>query len=103
MKRLKGMVLVAAAVAIGYGRPHIAEGIGEDELQCEDAMAHLASCCPGFEPRFHNCSYTDGCPGAVPDLTEPQSTTIRSLSGEQLVSGGFCSNPSHPDPATGDE
>jgi hypothetical protein len=71
--------------------------IREDELECESAMAHLAKCCPGFNPMQFSCRFEEGCdqPEIVPRFDVPTSQCIRALGCEQVQANGLC------DPHTG--
>jgi len=61
--------------------------IDQDELQCEQAVAYLASCCPGFDNAGINCT-AGGC--VRPDLDLPTSKCLQSLSCDQVVARGLC-------------
>jgi hypothetical protein len=57
--------------------------IREAELECEEAVAHLAKCCTGFDPKKVNCEHItlQGCDGGLePDLDADTSRAIRRLS-----------------------
>jgi hypothetical protein len=66
----------------------------EDELECEEAVAHLASCCPGFNTRGLNCSYEtrSGCTESTyyPVFGIDESKTIRAASCDALITSGGC-------------
>jgi hypothetical protein len=69
-----------------------------DELECEEATAHLANCCTGFViPTTGYCTYFPGsvsCNGSTPEiqtaLSEGESRCIRRASCAQIVSTGIC-------------
>jgi hypothetical protein len=69
-----------------------------DELECEEATAHLAQCCTGFViPTTSYCTYvegSEGCIGSTPPtptaLSEGESRCIRQASCARLVSTGIC-------------
>lgn len=73
----------------------IAPAVGSDagEFECEEAVAHITDCCPGFEPRSVQCDYTFGCgdsePG-TPEITNPESNCILGLSCDQIRSKNIC-------------
>jgi hypothetical protein len=70
----------------------------EDTILCEEAVAHLESCCPGFDPSSVQCTYdfssSDDCDDSssetLPGLSIDQSNCVRSMSCSDLVSSGFC-------------
>ncbi len=68
----------------------LACGIRHDEFDCENAVAHLAQCCPGFDARTVQCSYSSGCSTYYPALDPAQSDCIRGASCETLVAEGVC-------------
>ena len=47
--------------------------LDEKELECEQAVAHLASCCDGFDRHAVNCTYT-AC-SSTPASAPPASTS----------------------------
>jgi hypothetical protein len=75
-------------------------GIREDEFACENAVAHLQQCCPGFtgsniaciyEPPPVSCGGSDPVSqGESPDLDLEQSACIRAATCDQLRSSGAC-------------
>jgi hypothetical protein len=66
-------------------------GIREDELLCEEAAAHLASCCPGFDAGALGCTYSTGCGTTTyPALGIDQSKCINRENCGQLVSTSVC-------------
>lgn len=81
-----------AALAVGLvlacGNP-----LREDELECEEAVAVLATCCPGFDyAKAVGCQYIDrGCDGAsYPGLPIGDARCIRGESCRQIVTSGVC-------------
>jgi hypothetical protein len=67
-------------------------GIREDELLCEEAMAHIGQCCPGLDVGAVDCTYTSGCQTTYPALTVTQSQCIDGTSCPDLVSSDMCPN-----------
>ena len=65
-------------------------GIDDNELNCEEAVAHLQDCCPGFEPRRFRCEEETTCNTRTPDFFDRASDCIRELSCESLRSLGKC-------------
>jgi hypothetical protein len=76
------LALLAIAVAARCLRP--------DEMLCEEAVARLSSCCPGFDPGSMRCVYSEGCGTTYPDLSEPDARCIAGASCAQLVANGIC-------------
>lgn len=67
-------------------------GIREDELRCEEAVAHLVDCCPGFDPKKVDCYFVSGgCDVAYPVLDIQESRCISAMRCEEVVSAGICS------------
>src|SRR5262249_22298212 len=71
----------------------------EDVIWCEDAVAHLAACCPGFDPTKIACRYyfshTSGCgtettTSTEPAFTEDESKCLQHTSCHDLVTNGVC-------------
>jgi len=82
-------------VALIVGLLLACTGIREDEFACEDAVAHLQQCCPGFTGANIACVYdavAGGCDtqgySDNPDFDVAQSTCIRNESCTQLRSPG---------------
>ncbi len=101
--------------ALFIGLPLACGNMSGEELVCEEALAHLQDCCPGFNPTHVGCLY-DG-PGCgdpngfqTPDVSGDQSACIRGVSCAQLVQSGVCARAEkawtafYPDyqPSTGD-
>jgi hypothetical protein len=88
--RLRSPLLIVAGIVVLFacGAP-----LRQDELDCEEAVSVLASCCPGFQSSQLQCIYDDpGCGGTTyPALTLSDSACIRSETCATLVSSGVCS------------
>lgn len=70
-------------------------GIRQDELECQQAAAYLAECCPGFDPKTLVCAYLDGvCGTNYPELDVGTSECIVGSSCESLVATGTCAGAS---------
>ena len=69
-----------------------ARGVGERELDCEQAALRLEECCPDFDPTMIGCSYEWSCGGSdrVPVVTSSESDCIRESSCDDLVAAGVC-------------
>jgi hypothetical protein len=68
----------------------LACGVRHDEFDCENAVAHLAQCCPGFDASTVQCTFSGGCNTSYPALDPAQSDCIRGASCETLVAQGVC-------------
>ena len=71
----------------------------EDELRCEEAVAHLDDCCNDFDPTQLSCRFLEGCSGTDDDLTltdfsVAQSECITELSCSRIRLAGLCLLPS---------
>lgn len=69
-------------------------GIREDELRCEEAVAHLVSCCPGFDAKRVDCYYVPhscgSCVDAQPLIPIEQSRCIARLDCAAVRAAGIC-------------
>jgi hypothetical protein len=67
-------------------------GITQGEFECEQAAAHLRTCCPDFPVRDINCNYLDGCggPGEDPLFDVPTSQCLQQTRCEDLQASGTC-------------
>ena len=72
--------------------------VREDELDCQEAAAHLKSCCPGVNWMAVDCSYESGCfpfsscEAPVPrrQFTIAESECIVAASCTRLLDTGVC-------------
>jgi hypothetical protein len=81
---LRGVVLV---LVVAGGAP-TAQGFRQDEVECEDAVAYLASCCSGFPEHDVQCDYVAGCDtNEYPSLTPSESECILDRSCSELADG----------------
>ena len=80
---------LALAALIGGGL-HTRAAFREDEVQCEETVAHLESCCPNFDPGLVSCEYVQGCSSACPDLDATESRELRELDCAELRNGDHC-------------
>ena len=70
--------------------------VREDEFDCEQAVAHLAECCPGFPVEGLYCQHDFGCGSTRdPDLTLDDSRCILALDCSVLVGKGLCRRAAH--------
>ena len=71
-----------------------AEGISENELECEEAVKHLLDCCPDDGPiRTISCYAGRGCDHETPELSSAQSVCLRDSSCDALYASGACAAP----------
>jgi hypothetical protein len=69
----------------------LACGIREDEFDCENAVARLVQCCPGFVASSVDCTYSPGCnDNPYPSLDPSQSNCIMQSSCDTLRQTGVC-------------
>jgi hypothetical protein len=84
--RSRGVVLgVVFGIMLACG------SVDEDELVCEDAVAHLSDCCPGLDPVRFSCQGDTACGGdGVPSITARAGDCVRSRSCSELITAGVC-------------
>ena len=87
-----------ALMALGFGALGLAgPAVGSDgtEFACEEAVAHLVDCCPGFDPTRVYCDHSlggcDGSPPQGPDVSKTTGKCLRAQSCAQLQTKGYCS------------
>jgi hypothetical protein len=72
----------------------LACGVRQDEFDCENAVAHLRQCCPGFNPSAVQCNYipAQGCDDTTtyPEYDIVESDCIRAESCSALIATGVC-------------
>ncbi len=84
-------LLRLALAALGMSTLMADGGLREDEIDCEEAVAYLQQCCPGFaQTETLQCEYFDGCGVIEPAISIPASQCIVSETCAQLVSSGVC-------------
>lgn len=84
------LLLAPLAVLLLYGgAPAWVSGIREDEVQCEEAKAHLLDCCHPFTGSLE-CEFVDGCGLTFPDLDVEQSRALQNASCEEIRRDGVC-------------
>ena len=113
-------LLVSGVIAFGgaCGPPYVVEDTDNfrpDVVDCEDALAKLSTCCPGFDTTKVACRYyywsdvhQDSCSGqetgsirfTEPALEEPDSQCILHSSCSDLVSHGVCQRAQAAEPPT---
>jgi hypothetical protein len=93
-------LVIALAMSV-QARADDDDELREDVLTCEDALARLAGCCPGFdatkvECHYHRhesdggCGYTPTYDNEDPAFTLDESRCIRDTSCDMLVRGHVC-------------
>lgn len=67
-------------------------GLRADEFLCEEAFAHLRTCCPSFAVTSSNyCTYSVGCGETqYPALTAADSNCIIRMSCTDIVANDVC-------------
>jgi len=79
-------------VVQSFTGPSLAE-FRQDEVECEEAVAHLVECCPGFSLQSVSCTHvtSDGCDQErQPALDVNESRQVRSLSCGELQKSTWC-------------
>jgi hypothetical protein len=75
-----GVRLLVLGLAIAGGIP-AAHGFRQDEVECEEALARLEECCPGFDASLVRCDYLESCEDTTyPSITPSESQCLRDLS-----------------------
>ena len=96
--RFNPVHLVVGLLALGS----LTCGIREDELRCEEAVAHLVDCCPGFDAKRVDCYFTPtGCSTTYPVIDIQESRCIEGLKCDQIVAAGICSRAQSATPSDG--
>jgi hypothetical protein len=88
-----GSVVALLALFFACGDPMVGQ-----ELECEEAVSHLAHCCSASRTSGISCIYEPGCDsGTNPDISQAQSTCLRNKTCSELVSEGVCASLLTPD------
>lgn len=95
---MRNITFIALIVGLSLGC-----GIRQDELRCEEAVAHLDHCCPNFPHDSISCQYMDGlCENPYyPDISVEQSECIIAKSCDAIRAAGLCQVSSAPGPDAG--
>ncbi|MFT3764260.1 MAG: hypothetical protein QM820_01870 [Minicystis sp.] len=80
----------AVVAVLGLSTLVAGGGLREDELECEQAVAHLQSCCPGFETAQIRCVYSDTCSLTLPALSIAESECIMKRSCDEIIASKLC-------------
>jgi hypothetical protein len=98
------------AAALSLSITVCGNGVNDDEVECEQAVAHLLDCCPNFSADSVNCvNTTNDGPGCLsflvsvnddvgpppgregqPDLTISESVCIEDMACADVRSSGLC-------------
>ncbi len=72
--------------------PFVHCGFRRDEVECEEAVSLLSSCCPDFDPERIDCTYDHpGCDSpSYPSLSARESECILGKSCEALAAQHAC-------------
>jgi hypothetical protein len=65
-------------------------GLREDELKCEEAVAHLEECCPELDVASLQCRASGDCDAELPDFRVAESDCIRAASCDEIQARGLC-------------
>ena len=65
-------------------------GLRQDELDCEEAVAHLQDCCPDFANATIACVASSGCTPSDPALSIKESACVIARSCADVVATGLC-------------
>lgn len=66
---------------------------GNDDFACEEAVAHLVSCCPQIDPGTFDCTRDFDCGGdavSEPDIDGRTAACLGPLSCGEIQSKGIC-------------
>jgi hypothetical protein len=112
-RRVRAGLWPAVVGLLAATAPRVARGttdddqFREDTILCEEALAHLKTCCPGFVGSQIACNYyyssfsDDGCDATAAELTLPsldiaQSTCIDGMTCAALLASGVCASAESP-------
>jgi hypothetical protein len=88
LKQRLSKYLLAAFAIVGLTAVDLT--VTENEIECEQAVAHLAGCCPSFVRSSVNCQY-EGCT-IRPDLEISESECIVALDCDAVIERGLCTS-----------
>lgn len=81
----------AAVVALALAMPALSSD--SSEFACEEAVAHLVSCCAGLPPTRFDCLLEPGCGSEMAptiDFDIRESSCIKAMSCQQIQERGVC-------------
>jgi hypothetical protein len=95
-----GVVAILFACSDDYDR---SDDMTLEVVSCEEAIAHLTECCPGFDPTIQSCkdrewqkeergceSYSLSQGDVLPELSLDESRCVRELSCADIRGRGIC-------------
>jgi hypothetical protein len=88
-----GRLARLTCIALGLrGFVFACNDLRQDELDCEEAVAHLQHCCPGLALNQVSCRYERGCMSedTNPEISIAESRCVRALDCAALNSTGVC-------------
>jgi hypothetical protein len=86
--RRYGLLVLALLGSVGF----LQCGFRRDEVECEEAVRHVADCC-GVKQIAVDCTYQEGCdriPERLPDLSSEKSESLLDTSCKDLADGSVC-------------
>lgn len=96
MKSRRLRLLLLAGLTLGVLVGITAEGgVRKDELECENAVQHLADCCGAQFTAQLDCSFVQGgcgAPNKYPELSAARSACIESMTCADVRQMGACTN-----------
>src|SRR3954466_13664472 len=94
------VTVVLCSLLACKGDTHDDDDFRFDVIECEDALARIVTCCPGFDPAPVLCDYrydhTSGCGSGTsttsiePAFTPGESRCIRDTSCDDLIAHQIC-------------
>ena len=88
--RLLFATVIVTLLLSGVGQP--VAGFREDEVQCEEAAAHLRDCCDDFSSNLACYYSSNGCDSPVyPDLDIDESRHVQRMSCAEIRASDYCS------------
>lgn len=94
MKRRFRFVFPGAGLALAlsaFASFGFSGGLREDELECEQAVAHLADCCPDLDPAEISCTYVEGCDSSeLTTFSVSESQCIEDLGCDDIRARDLC-------------
>lgn len=89
--RVVSRTLPVLLVVLLLGPTLVDCGATAGELVCEDAVAHVTSCCPSLSASAFECPhYGGGCEDLRATLSTTESRCLRALDCETLVAHDLC-------------
>ncbi len=98
------MRILRSALAVGVVSLLMADApLDEGEYHCDEAVQHLQDCCPGYNFSGIDCDAGRGCDNKRPAIDDPEASTLRDLSCDDVRRRGYCDQPpvTPPSPSPG--